>query len=219
MKYYPLNEDAARVAYEMNHFGAFRSDEPEYRASVNEACSLAEDTARLNPQRRDESLALADRYARRLAEWYNEKYRIDAMCPSVMISGPANFPAGKKDKQNRARDRHWVEYRKIENIKERIKRLGDAPDIIKSGDSDAIEKLRAKADALAKRQEDMKAANAKARKEGKDAPYPPYSLTNNRNNLRATRQRLERLEAAKETGTTEAHIEVLGEPIRVVENT
>ncbi len=219
MKYYPLNEDAARVAHEMNHFGAFRSDVPEYCASVDEAYSLAEDAAKLCPERKDESLALADSSARYLAEWYNEQDRIDAMCPSAMVSGPANFPTGKKNKQNRARDRHWKEYRKIENIKERIKGLGDAPDIIKSGDSDAIEKLRAKADALAKRQEDMKAANAKARKEGKGAPYPACSLSNNRNNLRATRQRLERLEAAKEAGTTERETEGWGEPARVVENT
>ncbi len=43
---------------------------------------------------------LLDTYARKLAENMNQGFAIDARVPSVMIAGPANFPVGKKEKQN-----------------------------------------------------------------------------------------------------------------------
>ena len=142
MKYYPLDEAAARTAHEANSMREFRSDEPEYRGAVDEAYSLAEEAAQSRPGQREKLNALADRYAEKLAQWYNEKYRIEA----------------------------------------------------------------------------MKAANAQARKEGKPAPYRSYSLSNNRQNLNATRKRLESLEAAKAKGTAERRETFMGEGVRVIEN-
>ena len=191
MKYYPINEEAARTAWSMNHFGEFRSDEAEYRASVDEAYALAEATAEARPEQREKALAVADRYARKLADWMNKKYRIDSMCPSVLISGAGNFPVRKKEKQNRASDAHWREYEKLKVMKEGIQRLGDEPSIIKSSDEDAIEKLQEKLEGMTAKHQRMKDANAKARKEGKQAPYAPYTLSNSNQNIRTTRQRLE----------------------------
>lgn len=218
MKYYPINEEAARTAWSMNHFGEFRSDEAEYRASVDEAYALAEATAEARPEQREKALAVADRYARKLADWMNKKYRIDSMCPSVLISGAGNFPVRKKEKQNRASDAHWREYEKLKVMKEGIQRLGDEPSIIKSSDEDAIEKLQEKLEGMTAKHQRMKDANAKARKEGKQAPYAPYTLSNSNQNIRTTRQRLERLQAAKEKGTSTQHIEFMGENVEVVEN-
>lgn len=218
MKYYPLDEAAARTAHEANSMREFRSDEPEYRGAVDEAYSLAEEAAQSRPGQREKLNALADRYAEKLAQWYNEKYRIEAMCPSILVSGAGNFPVRRKEKQNAARDRHCEEYRKIEGLKERIRAVADSRETIKCGDDDAIEKLRAKAEALAEKQEQMKAANAQARKEGKPAPYRSYSLSNNRQNLNATRKRLESLEAAKAKGTAERRETFMGEGVRVIEN-
>ena len=217
MKYYPINEEAARTAWQMNHFGEFRSDEAGYRASVDEAYALAETAAEARPEQKERALALADRYARKLADWTNKKYRIDSMCPSVLISGSGNFPVRKKEKQNRAIDAHWQEYEKLKAMKESIGRLGDESSIIKSGDADAIEQLRKKLDGLTAKHQRMKDANAKARKEGKPAPYAPYALSNSNQNIRATRQRLERLQTAKEKGTSAQHIEFMGESVEVIE--
>lgn len=219
MKYYPLNEETAREAWEMNHFGEFRSDESDYRAAVDGTYALAEEAAQYNPERREEVFSIADRYAKRLADWYDKKYRIDSRCPSVLISGPANFPVRKKDKQVRALDGHYEELRRIEGLRERIRSIGDAPDIIKCGDEDAIEKLNAKIGKLTERQEQMKAANAQARKEGKEAPYPSFTLSNNSQKIRAARKRLEELEAVKDEGTKRQTSEFMGESVEVVENT
>lgn len=218
MKYYPINEESARTAWNMNHFGEFRSDEPGYRASVDEAYALAEVAAGKRPDQKEKALAAADRYARKLAEWFNKKYRIESMCPSMLISGAGNFPARKKDKQNRATDAHWREYEKLQAMKEGIERLGAEPSVIKVGDDDAIGKLEEKLEGLTRKQEDMKAANAKARKAGKPAPYESFTLANNNKNIRATRSRLEQLKATKEKGTSAERIEFMGESVEVIEN-
>lgn len=55
---------------------------------------------------------------------------------------------------------------KIESLKDRIRKIGTSAETIKSDDDNAIEKLRAKLDALTKKQDAMKAENAKARKRG-----------------------------------------------------
>ena len=218
MKYYPINEEAARTAWRMNHFGEFRSDEAEYRASVDEAYALAEATAEARPEQKEKAFAVADRYASKLADWMNKKYRIDSMCPSVLISGAGNFPVRKKEKQNRASDAHWREYEKLKVMKEGIRHLGDEPIIIKTSDEDANERLREKLEGMTAKHQRMKDANSKARKEGKPAPYAPYTLSNSNQNIRATRQRLKRLQETKEKGTSIQHIEFMGESVEVVEN-
>ena len=63
---------------------------------------------------------LLDTYARKLAENMNQGFAIDARVPSVMIAGPANFPVGKKEKQNRARDSNMEEWRYIHIFKQKV---------------------------------------------------------------------------------------------------
>lgn len=217
-KYYPLNEEQARTAWSMNHMGAFRSDAQDYQAEVDEAYSLADEAAKRNPERKDEAYKIADRYARQLAEWYNKKYRIDSMCPSILISGGGNFPVGKKNKQNQAWDNHYKAMQKIESLKDRIRKIGTSAETIKSDDDNAIEKLRAKLEALTKKQEAMKAENAKARKEGRQAPFASYTLSNNSQNIRSVKKRIEQLEAQKGQETTQRQIEFMGESVMVIEN-
>lgn len=217
-KYYPLNEEQARTAWSMNHMGAFRSDTQDYQAEVDEAYSLADEAAKRNPERKDEAYKIADRYARQLAEWYNKKYRIDSMCPSILISGGGNFPVGKKNKQNQAWDNHYKAMQKIESLKDRIRKIGTSAETIKSDDDNAIEKLRAKLEALTKKQEAMKAENTKARKEGRQAPFASYTLSNNSQNIRSVKKRIEQLEAQKGQETTQRQVEFMGESVMVIEN-
>lgn len=219
MKYYPLNEQAAREAHVMNSMREFRSDEPAYRQHVDEAYALAAEAAERDPACEARAYELADRYSKRMADWYNAGYRIDSMCPSILVSGGANFPVRKKERQNRARDNHYMELEKLEGLKGRIRRMGTPSEVIKSGDDDAIKRLTAKVETLTKKQEEMKAANARARKEGKAAPFPPFKLSNNNQNIRATKKRLASLEAAKEKGTQTRRITLMGEDVEIMENT
>lgn len=218
-KYYPLDEDAARIAWNMNHFGTFRSDKADYMIEVDEAYSLADESAEQNPERAEDTYRLADKFACKLASWYNEKYRIESRCPSVLVAGPANFPTEKKEKQNQALDKHMKNLKYINQLKDKIQNVANSANIIKSDDDNAIDKLTAKIAELTQKQDDMKRANAAARREGKPAPYASFTLANNNQNIRSTKKRLAYIEQQKTQETTTREIEILGESATVVENT
>lgn len=244
MKYYEINETAARQAKAMYSFSDYveGSETAEYRKQVDYCYSLVE---KLPDNLKEKGEVLAERYARRLAEWYNKKFRIDMMCPSVMISGAGNFPVRKKEKQIAALDRHYAEYNEIKKIPEKIKGLIYGNQIIKSSDSDAIEQLRAKAEKAEALQAEMKAVNAYYRKHKtlkgyKDytdekaaeldeaikgsmygVPFPPYALTNNNAKIKNTKARiaqLERLKNEAETAAEQPKDEFNTELFKVVEN-
>lgn len=243
--YYPLDEDAARAAHEANSMREFdfSREADGYRAEVDGAYRLADEKAESAPEFAEKAYRMAGHFARLYAAWLNEGYRIDAMCPSILISGGGNFPAKKKERQNRARDRHASELEEIMAMKERIARLGEEDaGVIRSGDPKALEKLTAKAEALEARHEAMKEANRWYRKygalngfscgiegledeavvdfapDGREVPFPPFMLSNSLANIKRVRRRIEEIEAAKGKAAEERTATVNGEECRVVEN-
>ena len=241
MKYYEINETAARQARECWSFRDYQygNKTAEYKAQVDKCYSLVD---KLPDDLKEKGATMADRYAKRLADWYNKQFKIEMMCPSVMISGGSNFPVRKKEKQNAARDKHYQLYDKIQKIPEKIKGLLRGTNIIKSGDADAIEQLRnklAKAEAL---QTEMKATNAyyrkhktmkgykdytderateldKAIKESFDGvPFASYTLTNNNAKIKNTRKRIAELERLKETATEQTNETYNTDLFEVIEN-
>ena len=125
INYYPINEGAARRAKEMNSFSDYKegSATAEYRAMVDKAAAIAEQQkSRVDPMYHEKIDHLLDTYARKLAENMNQGFAIDARVPSVLIAGPSNFPVGKKEKQNRARDSNMEEWR-------HTGRLGECPNV------------------------------------------------------------------------------------------
>lgn len=221
MTYYPINEDAARRAKNMNSFSDYKegSATASYRKAVDEAAALAErQKARVDPMYHEKIDRLLDLYARKLAENMNAGFSIDARCPSILISGGSNFPVRKKEKQNAARDRNMAEWRRIQGLLDKIRGVGTGG--ISSDDPQALAKLEAKLAKLEKHQELMKAANAAIRMKDKEkgdkrlaelgytpeeiaelrAPdfagrigYPAYALQNNNANIRRIRERVEEL--------------------------
>ena len=244
MRYYEINETAAKQAREMWSFYEYPtgSKTAEYRAQVDKCYKIVDS---LPDDLKEKGTAMADRYARRLAEWYNKQFRIEMMCPSVMISGGSNFPVRKKEKQNAAQDRHYKLYDEIQAIPGKIESLLRGTNIIKSGDADAIEQLQAKLDKAEKLQAEMKAMNAYYRKHktlkgygdftGEKAaeldkaiaesieqkPFASYQLTNNNAKIKNTRARiaqLQRLKNAAEQAADSQEGKYTGLPFEVVEN-
>lgn len=244
MKYYEIDETAARRGREQWSFSEYEngSKTSEYRAQVDEVYKIVDE---LPDDMKEKGAAMAERYARRLAEWYDKQFRIEAMCPSVMISGGSNFPVRKKEKQNVSQDNHYQLYNKIQQIPERIKRLARGSNIIKSGDADALEQLQKKVEKAEELQAEMKAVNAYYRKNKtlkgyKDytdekaakldeaikesmwgVPFPPYELTNNNAKIRNAKARIAELERLKESAkdTKEQTDEYNTDLFKVVENT
>lgn len=243
-KYYEINEAAAKQAREMWSFSEYESGSKtaEYRAAVDRCYAKVD---KLPDDLKEKGEILADRYARRLAEWYNKQFRIEMMCPSIMISGGSNFPVRKKEKQNAAQDRHYQLYDEIQAIPEKISGLLRGANIIKSSDADAIEQLKAKAEKAEALQAEMKSVNAYYRKHKtlkgyKDysdekaaklddaiknsmwgVPFPPYELTNNNAKIKNTKARiaqLERLKNEAEAAAEQPKDEYSTDLFKVVEN-
>lgn len=201
---------------------------------------MAEEQAERFPELAEKAYALADRFARKYAEWLNEGYRIDAMCPSILVSGGGNFPVRKKERQNARRSSHMERYEKVMGIKRRIASIGTGG--IQAGDPNALERLEAKAKRLEDRQDMMKRANAHYRKHGTlegfdgvdhdeaehvrrdmerfgmSQPFPSWQLSNNLATIKRTRARIAELQREKEADTEDRETEVNGEPCTVVEN-
>lgn len=117
MQYYEINEQTARRANDVNSMSDYRpgSATEEYRAAVDKAAALVQARkAKISPYYRDKLDALLDRYARRLADYYNAYCRNESACPSILVCGGGNFPVRKKQKQNARRDSLWQEYKEIE---------------------------------------------------------------------------------------------------------
>lgn len=234
MKYYEINEEAAKRARQCWSFFDYveGSKTAEYRKQVDEVYSIVD---RLPEAQKEKGAAIADRYAKRLAEWYNKQFNIEMMCPSVMIAGGSNFPVRKKEKQNAAQDRHYALYNEIQAMPQKIKNLLNGTQIIKSSDSDAIEQLRVKLEKAEAKQAKMKETNAYYRKHKTlkgygnltdekaaelDAkiksdllykvPFAPYELTNNNAVIRNTKARIAELESLK-NAAEQAQMQPTGE--------
>lgn len=238
-----INEEGARIAHELMSFDSYKegSKTAAYRADVRDAYEIAEEIrAKKGDRQGDRADRLAERYARKLGDYYNREIRIGMMCPSVMISGAGNFPVKKKEKQIAAFDQNMKNYQYCQELRSKLERMlyHDVP--VLSGDEDAIERLEEKLHDLEESQEMMKSVNAYYRKNKTldgcsdlseemaaklknlmsqswyrlDVPFASYSLTNNNANIKRTRDRLESLRKAKEAGNSETDSDVC----KVIEN-
>ena len=157
MKYYPINEDLARLAKEMNSFYDYvpGSATQAYQRAVDRAAEIAEaQKQRVDSSHHEKIDRLLDTYARKLAENINQSNSISTQVPSIMISGGGNFPVRKKEKQNRAADKNMEEWRQIQGLLDKIKSTGMGG--ISADEPDAIGKLKAKVASLEKLQDTMK---------------------------------------------------------------
>ena len=133
--YYSISEETARRAQEAYSFRDYipGSATAEYRRMVDRAAELAARCKQgKDPEDQERIDRLLDTYSRRLADNINAQNRNTASCPSVMIAGPANFPAKKKQRQNAREDALMEEYRQIEKLLDKMKSIGTGG--IQSGD-------------------------------------------------------------------------------------
>ena len=235
--YFDINETDARRAKNMYSFSEYvsESETNAYISEVNRIYDMG-DAAIARGVSAEKVERICNRFSKKYAEWINRSFRIELMCPSIMISGASNFPVRKKEKQNVARDKHWALYNDLMKVKSELEWMGTPREIIMAGDADAVERLQKKVTELEKKQSAMKAANVHWRKNGTmkgfiangweyadekikeslyGVPYPHYALTNNNNKLKNTRNRLESLKRVKERETTESSTDFC----KVVENT
>lgn len=242
--YYSINESLAKTAHDMMSMRDYEKDSKtkEYRSYVDKAYDLADKIVAERPLQAERLYSMAERYSRRMAEYFNRDSKIGCMCPSILISGGGNFPVKKKEKQVQAWDTNHQFYQETQKVLSKIESALYGKDVIKSGDQDAIERLEEKLVSLKETQERMKAANKAIRlkdtEKGNEelmnmgyseeqiqnlrepdwcgrVGYPSYMLQNNNANIHRVEGRLKQLKEAKEKGTQETEFEMF----KVVENT
>ena len=230
VKYYEINEAAAKHAKEMNSYSDYQpgSATAEYRRSVDEAAKIAEkQKKRVDPMYHEKIDHLLDTYSRKLAANMNNRFSIDARVPSFLITGGGNFPVRKKEKQNAARDKNWSEWQDIQNLLDKIKSIGKGG--ISADDPQAVQKLECKLAKLEKSHETMKMVNAYYRKyktldgcpylspeniemlkadmsrswrDEHAKPFEAYALSNNNAEIRRVKKRIQDLTQKKAVGFT-----------------
>lgn len=237
--YFPINEKAAKAAHNMMSMRDYAegSTTEGYKSYVDKAYNLADKVAEKRPDEAERAYRLAERYSKKMAEYYNRESSIGMMCPSIMISGAGNFPVKKKERQVAAwaRNREFFEY--VQKIRGKIENILYGKEIIKSSDERVVEKLEEKLEDLKDTQERMKAVNKALRMKDTEAGndliremgyseedinelrtpdyigrigYPPYLLTNNNQNIHRIEGRLKRLKEVKEKGDSEQDYSDLG---------
>lgn len=243
-KYFSINESSARSAHDMMSMRDYSegSTTAEYRSAVDKAYDIADRVAEKKPEEAERAYRLAERYSKKMAEYYNKESSIGMMCPSILISGGSNFPVRKKEKQVAAWERNHQFYEYVQGILTKIENILYGREIIKSDDERAIEKLEEKLEDMKNLQEQMKAANKAIRLKDTEAGndllremgyseeaitelrkpdfcgrvgYPDYELSNNNANIHRVEGRLKSLKAAKERGSSEQEYKTF----KVVENT
>lgn len=235
VKKYSIDEGLARAAKEANSMRDYAENSAtnrynyyinEFMAAVNELIDRnSKKPYPATPEQMELVEYYADKYSSKLAAAINRQNRIEASCPSILITGGSNFPIRKKEKQNAARDKFWSEcgelfkttgnyyFRKIENILTNT--------TIYSNDALALEKLQNKLAEFEDLQVKMKERNAYYRKnktmKGYDdvsdaeaaeidkqikasweqKPYPTWALTNNNAEIRRLKERIAEIERLK----------------------
>ena len=229
--YFEINEMTARAANNMNSMRDYLNGTATeiYKRNVNRVYDIVEEIAEEKPNLLEKAKYMADKYSRKLATYYNDFYRNEASCPSVLIAGAGNFPTRKKEKQNNRRDKLMDEWKYLENYEIKIRNLLTMKQAIKSGDENAIELLEAKLEQLQEEQDIMKNVNVYYRKNGTldgcpdltdvqieklkedmkqgwhmgNKPFESFHLSNNSAAIRSTQKRLESLKKSKEAGNQE----------------
>lgn len=237
--YFPINEKAAKAAHNMMSMRDYAegSTTEGYKSYVDKAYNLADKVAQKRPDEAERAYRLAERYSKKMAEYYNRESSIGMMCPSVMISGAGNFPVKKKERQVAAWDRNREFFEYVQKILGKIESILYGKEIIKSSDERAVEKLEEKLEDLKDTQERMKAVNKALRMKDTEAGndllremgyseedinelrtpdyigrigYPPYLLINNNQNIHRIEGRLKQLKEVKEKGDSEQDYSDLG---------
>lgn len=232
-KYFEINENSARVAHDMMSMREYKTGSTTlgYRSEVDEVYDLADKAAAKRPSESERVYRLAERYSRKLADYYNKESSIGMMCPSILVSGAGNFPTKKKNRQIAAWDRNHQFYAEIQNIPLKIEDILYGREIIKSNDERAIEKLEEQLSDLKERQELMKEANKAIRMKDTEAGddklrelgfdenhikslrtpdycgrlgFPGYELTNINANIHRIEDRIKSIQAVKSKETTES---------------
>ena len=192
--YYLINEKEAKAAHNMMSFSEYKagSKTAEYKGYVDQAYDLAAKIAESRPDCAERAYELADRYSKKMAEYFNKDSRLGCMIMS------SDEDAVEKLEE------------KLDNLKSNQENMKSANKAIRMKDIKKGDILLKNMGYTEEQIKDLRTPDYCGR-----IGYPDYLLRNNNANIHRIEQRLRNLKAAKEKGTTE----VVNQFFKVVENT
>ena len=243
--YYKIDENLAKKSKEMSSYDDYQrgSATQQYKNVVDDILAYAEEQkGKVKNQEAIKKIDnLVGRFTKQYADWINKYNKINCYCPSILITGGSNFPTKKKERQNAMWDEHFKRYNELMTIKNKINSIVRGSYIIKSSDQNAIEELEKKIAKKEELQKEMKEQNAyfrkyktmkgyknlsdlKARSIDEEiksnslycnTPNPSYSLSNNNQEIRRLKNRLEGLRKIKAMPSREQE----NKYFKIIENT
>ncbi|MGN1044026.1 MAG: hypothetical protein ACI4PR_04420 [Acutalibacteraceae bacterium] len=231
--YYEINEEMAKKAKELSSYDNYKfgSATQKYRSVVDDVIMYAEEQKRKvkNQEVIERIDNLVEKFSKQYVDWTNQYNKINCYCPSILITGGSNFPTKKKERQNAMWDKHFKRHDELMTIKDKINSIVRGNYIIKSSDENAVQELENKIAKKEELQREMKEQNLYFRKHKTmkgyknlsdekalsidakiknnvlycNIPNPPFYLSNNNQEIRRLKKRLEELKKVKETPSEE----------------
>jgi frataxin-like iron-binding protein CyaY len=217
-----INEELAKRAKENMSFNDYKegSATEEYNRvvenmtqKINEATEQVKDDS----EKISQLDYLLNKFKKDYANWTNKHNANGAIHVSWMISGRGNYNMNKHNKWESREGKLWAEYNDIMAIDDKIDKIIYSKKIIKSTDSDALEKLKEKLAEEQKAHDEMVSYNKQARKENKEV-YPTYMLTNSNQRIKNIKDRISQLEKLEELKQTKGNTEIEINGIKIVDN-
>lgn len=217
-----INEQLAKRAKENMSFDDYKegSATQEYNRTIENISikiNEAKEQVKDDSEKQLQLDYLLTKFKKDYANWINKHNSNSANHVSVMISGASNYNMRKHNKYVAKEDKLWQEYNNIMAIDSKIQKIINSKKIIKSTDSDALEKLKEKLAEEQKTHDEMVNYNKQARKEKKEV-YSTYMLTNSNQRIKNIKDRISQLEKLEELKQTKGNSEIEINGIKIVDN-
>lgn len=215
-----INESLAKRNKENHSFSSYDegSETREYNQVIAEATEKIEKAKeRVSDEGKEKLDKLLEWYKSAYANWVNRHNANGSNHVSWMISGPASYNMKKHNNWMNKEGKLWAEYDEIKDIESKIYKIINGDKIIRTGDKDALEKLKEKLEKAQKEHQNYKDYNVKARKEGLKT-LASYVLTNSNARIRGIKKRIEQLEKLALQETKEVEGENVPDGVKIIDN-
>lgn len=242
---YEIDEKTAKLARNMRSQRGYKAGEAtsEYNEYLTKAEEIAKAAKEKNPAESERIDYLLNKYSQKIARNINAVAANESKYPAWFVSGPARYNVKKNEALMRRTMDLFNQRESYDKILDKIQRIGNGTEAIKSSDANAVEKLTEKLEKLKRQHSQAKLANAYYKKNGSlegfhpvgltreqekqmfegarwmKEHYPtvtaPFNLTNSNAEIHRLEDRIKNIQSAKEAGNKEV---VTNSNYRVVKN-
>ena len=176
---YEIDEKTAKLARNMRSQRGYKAGEAtsEYNEYLTKAEEIAKAAKEKNPAESERIDFLLNKYSQKIARNINAVAANGSKYPAWFVSGPARYNVKKNEALMRRTMDLFNQRESYGKILDKIQRIGNGTEAIKSSDANAVEKLTEKLEKLKRQHSQAKLANAYYKKNGSLEGFHPVGLT------------------------------------------